>query len=274
MKLAEIQRLFWELIAAPEGAAAGARSLVADGRLDSEDLGVWVKGDGRLGAVERVDVYANMYFYRLHDCLREDYPAVAGRLGAARFHDLVTDFLLSYPSRHHSLRELGRPFPGFAKEHAFAREFPEIADLARLEWARVDVFDARDATPLARDEIVARASHDPERFRVRAIPALRRLRVMPGVLPLWRAHAESSDEAPEVGEAGSAVGVRVWRRDFSVWHRSVEEDESACLPRLEGEGATVSDLAETLLAHHEEEAAMARLAALLGSWAADGIVRV
>jgi hypothetical protein len=40
-----------------------------------------VDGDERLSAVERVDIYADAYFYRLLDCLAEDFPAtlVGGR---------------------------------------------------------------------------------------------------------------------------------------------------------------------------------------------------
>jgi hypothetical protein len=34
-----------------------------------------VHGDQRLSAFDRIDIYANAYFYRLLECLGEDFPA-------------------------------------------------------------------------------------------------------------------------------------------------------------------------------------------------------
>ena len=77
MELRELQAVFWQLITAPTGTAAGAAELAAAGRIPGEDLAGLVRGDGRLDAVGRVDVYADMYFYRLRDCLAEDFPRLA-----------------------------------------------------------------------------------------------------------------------------------------------------------------------------------------------------
>ena len=69
--LRELQSVFWRLLSAPEGAAQGAAALRREGKIESEDLTTLVRSDPRLGAVERVDIYADMYFYRLRDCLAE-----------------------------------------------------------------------------------------------------------------------------------------------------------------------------------------------------------
>jgi hypothetical protein len=276
--LAETQQLLWALISAPEGAEAGARGLHTAGRVPEQSLAFLVRPHGELAPVERVDVYANMYFYRLHDCLAEDYPALAAELGPAHFHNLVTDYLLAHPSRHYSLRELGRALPGFLESHPLAGAHPGLRDLASLEWARVDVFDATDAPALTRDEILARGAAEPEAFRLKAIPALQVLELAPGVLQRWRATAGGEPEERERPRdaASETVAVRVWRTNFSVWHRSIEADEAACLRQLRGPGATLGELGELLLAaaaiEGDEERAMRRLAALLETWAADAIV--
>ncbi|MEM7410018.1 MAG: DNA-binding domain-containing protein [Myxococcota bacterium] len=272
--LAEAQQLLWELIAAPEGAASGAAALQRAGRIEDPSLAFLVRETPRMTAVDCVDVYANMYFYRLHDCLRDDFPGLAAELETGRFNDLVTDYLLAHPPRHPSLRELGRALPDFVAGHALGASHPLVPGLARLEWARVDVFDAEDAELLTRDAIIALGSHDPETFRMHAIPALRTFRVPVGVLPRWRRHVEASEEAEPSADPADTVAVRAWRNDFAVWHRSMEADEAACLDRLIAEGVGLGALAETLLTYHEgdEERAMGRLAGLLERWAADGIV--
>ena len=43
--------------------------------LESGGAEVLVRGDSRLCATERVNIYANAYFYRLLDCLHEEFPA-------------------------------------------------------------------------------------------------------------------------------------------------------------------------------------------------------
>ena len=40
-----------------------------------------IAGDARLDAVQRLDIYANMYFFRLLDILRGDYGAVVAAVG-------------------------------------------------------------------------------------------------------------------------------------------------------------------------------------------------
>ena len=108
-----------------------------------------VAGDARLSAVERLDVYATMYFVRIHDVLRDEYARTAAVLGGEAFHDLVTDYLQACPPAHPSLREAGARLPAFLAAHALAADRPWLAELARLERARLEVFDGPDAAPLS-----------------------------------------------------------------------------------------------------------------------------
>src|SRR5579875_481000 len=49
-----------------------------DGGLGQDFLLRMIRGDERLSASERIAIYANAYFYRLLDCLRDDFPATGG----------------------------------------------------------------------------------------------------------------------------------------------------------------------------------------------------
>ncbi len=285
------QDLFWDLIAAPEGVEPGAEALAREGRLASPDLSFLIRGDGRMGPAERLDVYANMYFYRLRDCLADDFTKVAAVVGGAAFHNLVTDYLLAHPSRHWSLRYLGEAMPGFLDTHPLSAERPWLGDLARLEWARIDVFDAADAPALTREEMTAGAAASGD-VSLRLIPACRLLGLDWGVAPVWRqveaahageegAHAthsaavEGSSHAcfPEPLEvappARRATGILVWRRRLGVLHRTVERDERACLEALSGGAASLAALGQILLEARDGEdveAATRRLAGLVSEW--------
>ncbi len=275
-----VQSLFWRLLSAPEGVSQGTAELHRAGELESQDLSFLVRPDARLGPVERLDIYADMYFYRLRDCLTEDFPKLAARIGDARFHNLATDYLLAHPSTHFSLRQLGRALPDFLRTHPLEREFPALADLARLDWARVDVFDDADAAPLSLQELLEGGGAAPEKFAVALIPSARLLRVDAAVLPLWR-RLDAAGAARENGERkrsarGETGAVRVWRKRFAVFHRSLPADEEQCLRALAAGAATLAQLGELLVEQQPPgappERAAQRLAALLDLWASDELL--
>ena len=275
--LREMQNLFWRLIAAPEGVAQGAVDLVRDGELASEDLRPYVSDDERLSAVEHLNIYADMYFYRLRDCLSEDFPNLARRLGAARWNNLVTDYLLIHPPSHFSLRELGRALPDFVSGHALGSELSCLGDLARLEWARVDVFDESDVAPLTRENLLAAEFGDPEARSLGLVPASRLLGLDRSVLPCWKQLDELEEVPSEMDAAGDVGVVLVWRKGFAIWHRSVEPDEARCLDALADGTATLPRLGELLLDARPEgsdpERCAERLAMLLQGWLAEELIR-
>src|SRR5208283_4803243 len=84
--LKRLESLLYRLITAPSGVAEG---LAAERTLGAGGLDDLVLGDERLSAEARVDIYANMYFYRLLDALKEDFPATLTVLGDDNFHNLV-----------------------------------------------------------------------------------------------------------------------------------------------------------------------------------------
>ena len=297
--LRRTQELVWALISAPEGVAPGADQLVADGVLENADLSFLVRGDERLGPRERLDIYAGMYFFRLRDCLAEDFPHLAAVLGGARFHNLVTDFLIAHPPSHPSLRWLGRPLPDFLSGHPLAGEFPFAPDLARLEWARVDVFDEDDTPVLTRATWMATPVERFESQPLVPVPALRLLKLDHAVAPLWR-ELEDRRAGVEPGGVNSAAvtgegaatcdldqppaavaipaqrasHVRVWRHDLAVFHRTMPAEEAACLAAMARGGVTLPQLCEMVLASGAESvtAATHQMAALVELWLEEGLL--
>jgi hypothetical protein len=199
------ESLFWDLITAPEGVRPGLETLVRDGKAAPAAIDALLAGDERLPAAERLDIYANMYFFRLLDCLREDFPRLASALGEDRFHNLATDYLMAHPSENPSLRYLGRRLPEFLAGHALARESSCLADLARLEWTRADLFDAADARPLGRDDLARLSQEQAGHLTLRAVPAFRLLRLDHDAPHLWRELRDREAPAAMAAEGGAAA---------------------------------------------------------------------
>ncbi len=305
--LRRTQELFWTLITAPEGVRAAVEDLTRRGALAGGAIDAIFAGDARLPAAERLDVYANMYFYRLLECLGEDFPRVQAAVGGDRFHNLVTDYLLAHPSEQPSLRFLGRRLPRFLEAHALAREFPYLPDLARLDWARVEVFDAPDAVPLTRRALARLPEDRAGEARFTLIPAFELLPLEFDVVPIWRrlqeerprenagarpddavetsACASSTDSrSPEAAEPAGATeplgprsaprrrtAVRVWRSGFVVYHRNISEEEARCLEMVRaGEG--LARICQQIAAGRSVARAPERVGRILQGWIDDGIL--
>jgi hypothetical protein len=286
--LRRTQEIFWHLITAPEGVEAGLREMTARGDPAAGEFEALFRGGegtghGGLPAAERLDIYANMYFFRLRDALREDYPRLFEAIGDRRFHNLITDYLLEHPSRHPSLGHLGEALPRFVAEHQIGREFPWLGDLARLEWDRVEIFVAPDAVPLGREELAGLPQERAGEARFALVPACRVRRFEFDVARLWR---ELKDRAEEEAGAGARPAsdrqrppeaarhpawLRIWRRDLVVYHRRIEEDEARALEELRG-GAPLETIFQALAAGSTIEQATGRVGRMMQGWIEDGLL--
>lgn len=272
LDLRHTQELFWTLITAPEGVRAAIDGLSGRGAIDEAAINALFAGDARLPAVERLDIYANMYFYRLLDCLAEDFPKVRAAVGPAHFHNLVTDYLLRHPSEHPSLRFLGRRLPEFIRDQPPAAEFPFLADLARLEWARADVFDAADAVPLSRAALARLPQERAGESRFTLIPAFALLRLDHEVVRFWRALDEAGPgHDPVPPPARRSTAARVWRKDLVVYHASLDEEEALCL-ELAQAGETLGRICQVLAAGRSPAKATERAGKMIQTWLEDGIL--
>ncbi|MBI1951474.1 MAG: putative DNA-binding domain-containing protein [Acidobacteria bacterium] len=285
--LRRTQELFWTLITAPEGVRAAIDGLSGRGSIDEASINALFAGDERLPAVERLDIYANMYFYRLLDCLAEDFPKVRAAVGPERFHNLVTDYVLRHPSEHPSLRFLGRRLPEFIRDHQqVAADFPFLADLARLEWARADVFDAPDAAPLSREALASLPQERAGESRFTLIPAFALLRFDHDVIRFWRALDDAGSvpaAAPDGGPAAApprgsiapparrSAAARVWRKDLVVHHASLDDEEMLCL-ELAQAGEPLGRICQVLAAGRSPAQATGRAGRMIQAWLEDGIL--
>ena len=267
-KLTQTQDVFWRLISAPKGVAAGLAALPDRERALPFGLEGWLRGDERLSALERLDVYANMYFFRLLDCLAEDFPGIHAVVGHQRFHGLVGDYLTIHPSEHPSVRMLGRALGDFLETHPLSGEFSYLPDLARFEWDLLGAFDAADAEPLAAERLQQLAPGDWPALRLVLTPSLRILEARAPVQEVWSAATEGR-ELPTI--ASQPTALRIWREDLRVLHRTIDSLELTALRAAErGERfAAMCDAAAGLVG---EERAASELVAILHRWLADRLI--
>jgi len=250
--LRELEERFFRALARPHGTDADP-SLVG-----------WVRGDGALTAAERLDVYANMYCARLVGGLLEDFPEVAAALGSERFDEVAHAYLARHPSEHPSLRWAGRAFADF-----LAGLPPEsipafVPDLARLEWARMTVFDAPDAPVLALAHLRALPAERWPALPLSTVPALETLQLA------WPVHERSAAAAGTW--TPRPTSLRVWRREFTIAVAAMDDLERRALAAAQ-HGCSFAALCELIGTDLPEEDAASEAAALVMRWIEDEILR-
>jgi hypothetical protein len=259
-RLREIQLRLRELITAPSPA-----------RLEPE-AGELLRGDPERPAGSRLEVYRHAWFHRIHDALANDFGALARVLGEGGFRDLVQAYLRAHPPSRPSLRDAGARLAGFLAEApaaaALRERFPFAPDLARLEWAILEAFDAADAAPLPRERLAALPPDRWPELRFDFQPALRRLGLGFPVERIRRAHDAEQAGLPARLEP-LPTQICVWRQDERVYYRALEPLEADAL-RQALSGAPFGQLCEGIAAKLSAGEAPARAAGLLESWQAEG----
>lgn len=223
-----------------------------------------VRGHGPLGPADRLQIYTDMYRSRLLDVLREDFPRVLAVLGEADFAALAGRYLARHPSTHPSVRHVGRAFADHVATGTSPRPF--LADLARLEWARVEVFDAPDPEPLRLCDLATIAPADWPALRFRPIAACRIVEAAWPVHEIWAAAAAGP---PESAFEPAPTTIRVWREGWSVSHAAMGPLEVRAFGALQ-RGEPFGDVCA--VADAEPETAAREVGSLLLRWLEDGLL--
>jgi hypothetical protein len=257
----------------------------------------WVVSDARASADERVGVYRFMYGARLVDALESQFPCVAAALGATTFAAAIRSYLARHPSRNPSIRELGRRLAEHLRsEHSSveADARSALGDLAELEWARADVFDALDEELLTVDSLRAQPPEAFTDLRLTRIQASRLVTVDHPVASWWdvlsaRSAGRSQDgqdgQDPDEGLLASRPGparqtILIWRDGVSVFHRPVDPREERALRAL-ADGTTLAALCEPMATESGDveidmdmdmDAAVQLVFGWLWTWAKDGLL--
>ncbi len=109
--------------------------------------------------------------------LLEDFPGIAGVLGQSAWERLVEEYLLAHPPTSFSLRDLGEKLPAFLESADFLPQRELVLDMARFEWAHIEVFDAPAVPPLTPEAVADLDEEALASARLVLSPALRLLGV-------------------------------------------------------------------------------------------------
>ncbi len=167
----------------------------------------------RLGARERLDVYRHGYEARLVECLADDYPVLKRALGADAFDALCRRYIAAFPSEAPNLNAYGRRLATLCEGFA--------ADLARLEWAIVEVIHAPSRPPMTMESLAAVPEDGWSSAHLVPSKALRLLTLAYPANDYYKAvrdwEAAGEGGAPPALPAAAASATVVYRSGTTVW---------------------------------------------------------
>ena len=219
----------------------------------------FIKPNDRLSSFERLEIYNRQYWFRVLDCLWDDYPGLRAIVGERKFMKLITAYLARYPSNSYTLRDLGNRLERFLREEPqWAAPREELAiDMARFEWAQVVAFDGPSKAPISPDDIL---DTPPSKLRLALQPYLSLLELDYAVDDFLIAVKKRESnvlrgEASNAVDSGPTARARrerirppkrekvylvVHRHDNMLYYKRLDPEAFAILSAL-NRGATVED---------------------------------
>jgi hypothetical protein len=167
---------------------------------------------------QRLGVYRNNVVVSLVDALACTLPVTQALVGEAFFRAMAQTFVCQEPPRHPVLTGYGEGFPSFVEQFPPAASVPYLADVARLEWLRLQVLHAADAQPLPLQEAQAWLV-DPDCLAQQTcalVPALQTLSTQHAAVSIWAAHQPDSGLHLEDVNTQQAEAALVFRAGWDV----------------------------------------------------------
>ena len=144
-------------------------------------------------ASKRFAVYRNNVAVGLVDALCDTFPVCFELVGEDFFRALAHVFVRQRLPQSRILYEFGAGFADFVAGFEPAREVPYLADVARLEYARVEAWHAADGDSMTVEGWSAIAQDRLGELRIAPHPSARVLSSPFAVYSLWAAHQGALD---------------------------------------------------------------------------------
>jgi hypothetical protein len=217
--LDRLQRWMQAAVVHPGDIETALRSPSVRREIARADLDAVILPSATLDPAQRVGIYQNMYLLRMEEALATDYPGLKHFLGDDGFFSLVRDYVQVHPSRSFTLNHLGDRLPDFVAVAPDVRRRDFCHDLARLEQALSQVFDAPETKALAADVIDRVSPEAWEHARLTPIAAFRLLALRyPASAYLDTLKDEQHGHPPS---RRRDTYVAVYRRDYSVYRHDL-----------------------------------------------------
>ena len=209
-------------------------------------------------------VYRYAYASRLVEAMRNDHKLLHIYLGDEMFDAMGHAYVAAYPSQHPNLRWFSGHLPDFLKSAEAYGKYPVLSDLAALEKALNDAFDAEEAPVVGIADMAAFAPEAWAALTFKPHPSAQRLDLSTNAAAIWLA-LKADEDPPEPLSLAEPDRLLVWRQDVTpVFHQLGAEE--AMMWDEAARGIAFGVLCSMLATYDDPDGAAARGAAYLHGW--------
>jgi Putative DNA-binding domain len=214
-------------------------------------------------------VYRYAYGSRLVEAMRNDHELLHLYLGDEMFDEMGHAYVKACPSGHPNLRWFSQGLPAFLKSTAPYSEHPELSDLAALEKALNDAFDAAEGKVVELTDMAGFAPEAWSGLRFRPHPSASRLELATNAAAIWL--ALKNDEAPpDATGLEQPAHLLIWRQDVTPMFRELSAEEAMMWDEA-ANGIPFGVLCEMLAIYDDPDSAAGRGAGYLHGWITAGL---
>jgi hypothetical protein len=213
-------------------------------------------------------VYKHAYASRLIDTLRDDHKLLHSYVGDEMFDEMGRGYVAAHPSHHPNLRWFSGHFPDFLKSSE--PDYPILTELAALEKALNDAFDAKDAPVVGLDDMASFAPEIWNQLKLDAHPSCSRLDVSTNVAAVWLS-LKNEEMPPDVVTLEQPERLLIWRHDVTPMFREMSIEEAMMWDEA-GAGVPFGVLCSMLATYDDPDGAAARGAGYLHGWITAGLL--
>lgn len=264
MSLLELQRRMAADVTRPLTGDFWMQFEAEDGSSIEQIAASYIKPNSQLSSFDRLEIYNRQYWFRVISAVAEDFSALQAVVGSRNFDALVLAYLRENPSTSFTLRNLGAKLPAWLEQHPeFCSRRHQLAlEVARLEWAYIESYDAAALPPLSESDFASLASDS----RLSLQPHLQFLSLSYPVDELVLAVHEASLSADASSNAvserrtsrrirlqsirRSATYLAVHRFDDSVYYRRLDREAYLLFSSLQ-EQTTLGAAIEAAFVHRK-----------------------
>jgi hypothetical protein len=202
--------------------------------------------------------------------MRNDHERLHSYLGDEMFDEMGHAYVAATPSQHPNLRWFSQALPEFLKATAPYNNYPILSDLAALEKALNDAFDAQDESALAVAEMAGFAPEVWHDLKFMAHPSAIRLDLTTNVSAVWLA-LKNDETPPDAVVLEEPCRLLIWRQDVIPLFRELSAEEAMMWDEAAG-GIPFGVLCSMLATYDDPDGAAARGAGYLHSWVSAGLL--
>lgn len=232
---------------------------------ESTGLEKVIESTPMMSARDRLNIYANGYRMRLKEALQTDFDKLHSYLGDAQFDALMNRYIDTHPSHTTSLRYFSIALAEMLAQESPYSEHIELAELAKIEQAFANSFDAGNAACLSLEHFASIPEQAWPSLQLTMQPSLQIMACYSNAFAIWKA-LSAGELPPEAQHRDEVEYWVVWRRPDLISHyRPLAFAEYTALKSM-SEGDSFAELCEQLLDLFSETDTPIKAIGFLQSW--------